>query len=625
MDYPLENLGPDRFQALCQSLLAKLLPDIQCFPLYQSDGGRDALLPSDKDVGEHVVFQVKFVQDPTQVRKLLRALRQEIPKIKELVKAGAEKYYLLTNVRGTGKLGSGSIDTMRDLLKELPISAQCWWRDDICRRLDDAREVKFSFPEALLGTDVIRMMAEGADARGSHREPAVRAFLQDQYDRDKELRFNQIELQSEILDLFIDVPVELSVYADRAYAKESRRTSANDTVADVLTRVAAELPEKDIDNLERLSNGMLFLGPRRGAASFLLHTIAQNSELPFVIEGAPGQGKSTIAQYVCQIHRYKILGKDDDRIDSSHAKAPVRLPFRIECRDLAAWFGGDWPFADSGDTAGKEYPVRSVESFLAAQIAIGAGGSSFDVDDLISIYRATPILIFYDGLDEVADIKRRRRVVDEITRTTNRIGGNAESLQTIVTSRPAVFSNSLGLPEKTFPHLELAPIGIADIKEYAERWLRALKLSQREADDVHDVLERKLNQVHVRELARNPMQLSILLSLIRSHGPSLPEMRTALYDSYVQKAFDREAEKTTVVLDNRDLFIKIHRFVAWILHSEAETRHTRGSIKEDKLRELVQRYLTEMGYESLDVEKLFSGMVERIVALVSRVQGTFEF
>ena len=42
MDYPLENLGPERFQQFCQALLAKEYPDMQCFPVAQPDGGRDA-------------------------------------------------------------------------------------------------------------------------------------------------------------------------------------------------------------------------------------------------------------------------------------------------------------------------------------------------------------------------------------------------------------------------------------------------------------------------------------------------------------------------------------------------------------------------------------------------------
>ena len=629
MDYPLENLGPDRFQALCQSLLAKCLPELQCFPIFQSDGGRDALLPSEGKSEKCVVFQVKFLHNPDQKaphEHLLRLLRQEATKIKNLSNSGVKKYYLITNIRGTGKRDSGSIDTVSKILEKLPIPAQCWWRDDICRRLDDAWNVKLSFPEVLRNTDFIRLMTEGTGGEEHRRRvSALRAFIEDQYERDKELRFNQIELRSEILDLFIDVPVEFPAYAGRGYATEDRFAGRKNTVENILARIAAESSHHDIDDPEPFDYGRPPPGPRLGAASFLLHPLTQGSGLQLVIEGAPGQGKSTIAQYVCQVHRHILLNRPDGRIDSKHNKASVRLPFRIECRDLAVWLTGEWPFGYSEDVPPKEYHTRSVESYLAAQLSTDSGGVSFSVDDLIAILKLIPVLIFYDGLDEVADIKRRRDVVEAIIRGTNRIRRNAQSLLTVVTSRPAVFANSPGLPENAFPRIQLAPIGKTAISEYAERWLKALKLSPRESEDVRGVLDSKLDQTHIRELAKNPMQLSILLSLIRSHGSSLPEMRTALYDSYVERSFNREAEKSLVVRDNRSLFVEIHHYVAWILHTEAETSNTHGRIQEGNLRALVQTYLTVMGHEDVSVEDLFSGMVERIVALVSRVEGTFEF
>ena len=39
MDYPFENLDPERFQNLCQALLTKEFPHVQCFPVAQPDGG----------------------------------------------------------------------------------------------------------------------------------------------------------------------------------------------------------------------------------------------------------------------------------------------------------------------------------------------------------------------------------------------------------------------------------------------------------------------------------------------------------------------------------------------------------------------------------------------------------
>ena len=41
--YQYEQLNPESFQQLSQSLLLKAFPALQCFPVGQSDGGRDAI------------------------------------------------------------------------------------------------------------------------------------------------------------------------------------------------------------------------------------------------------------------------------------------------------------------------------------------------------------------------------------------------------------------------------------------------------------------------------------------------------------------------------------------------------------------------------------------------------
>jgi len=65
MDYPFENLEPERFQQFCQALLVKEFPDVQCFPVAQPDGGRDSpcLFMHGQKEG-FFVFQVKFARKP---------------------------------------------------------------------------------------------------------------------------------------------------------------------------------------------------------------------------------------------------------------------------------------------------------------------------------------------------------------------------------------------------------------------------------------------------------------------------------------------------------------------------------------------------------------------------------
>ena len=620
MDYSLENLGPERFQEICQALLSKAFPSTQCFPVGQRDGGRDAVsygeLHSSREI---LVYQVKFVRHPLAEKEphkwLEKTIEAEAPKVHALVPKGATRYYLLTNVPGTAYPHSGSIDSVQRVLDErLPIPARCWWRDEINRRLDDAWDIKWSYPDVLSGPDILRLVIETAlSDDASRRTAAIRASVRDQFERDKDVRFKQVELQNELLNLFIDVPV---VLPDSSGPKAKQRTEAA-----VFWAIAQE--ESDDSERDRVHPEALTVG----AASLLLHPLAQRYFDRVVIEGAPGQGKSTIVQYICQIHRRRILNESmhDPRIPDTHRTAPVRLPLKIDCRDFSLWLNRHDPFAADDSADPPEQWQGSLEAFLARQIIHHSGGASFTVADLHAVVGLSAVLLVFDGLDEVADFGRRRMVVEEISRGVGRLKDNAASMQTIVTSRPAAVSDSPGLPEADFTHLHLSSIDRQLIGEYAEKWMKARRLEGREASDVRSILKVKLGQPHLRDLARNPIQLAILLSLIQTRGGSLPDKRTALYDSYVDLFFSREAEKSTIVRDHRDLLIDIHRYLAWVLHAEAQAKQTAGSASAEKLRTLVEAYLAEEGHDASLAQRLFTGMVERVVALVSRVEGTYEF
>ena len=63
MDHPYENLDPERFQQFCQALIAKDYPNVQCIPVAQPDGGRDALSylgNNDKYILFHTLVQDRF-------------------------------------------------------------------------------------------------------------------------------------------------------------------------------------------------------------------------------------------------------------------------------------------------------------------------------------------------------------------------------------------------------------------------------------------------------------------------------------------------------------------------------------------------------------------------------------
>ena len=651
--YQYEQLNDESFQQLSQSLLLKEFPGLQCFPVGQPDGGRDAIarhFEDSSDATGFILFQVKFARrelSPSEARKwLLGTLERELPKVRDQIRKGAKRFVLVTNVSGTAHPEVGSIDKLQALLNEhIPIPAQAWWGDDIDRRLDDAWDLKWSYPVLFSGTDLLRFVVETGPSEGrERRRNAISAFLSDQFNSDRDVKFKQAELENDLFDLFTDVPL-----VPRSNLFEGRRREVERLMAAfhrAASTASGEVAPGWVRHLLDMARG----GESRfgiyhsrdetwmGAASLLLDGDFQQAEPLVILEGAPGQGKSTIVQYICQVHRMRILGeKQIGTVDTAHLHSSLRLPFKVELRDFATWLYGGNPFGTANDRDSPETSPNSLEGFLSALVRYASGGSDFNVSDLQATLRLSPALIVLDGLDEVAEIQQRQRVVEEISSAVARLKALAASLQVIVTSRPTAFTNSPVLPRRTFATYSLGSLTRPLITGYADRWLKSRAVDEAAAREVRQILDSKLNEPHLRDLARNPMQLAILLNLIHRRGESLPDKRTALYDSYVEMFFDRESEKAKVVKDNRDLLIRIHRFLAWVLHSEAEVSSDStskgrpsgsslsGTITESDLRVLLREFLERDRSDPDLVEELFSGMVERVVAIVSRVQGVYEF
>ena len=618
MTYYYTALGPERFQQFCQALLVASFPDVQCLPVGQPDGGRDAVLylstrwaaarPSDKK--NQVIFQVKYSRDPSKIDDVSSFLEQtvksELKKIRKLRSMGARKYYLLTNLEGSSHLESGSIDKVNKWLSEkIGIEAHCWWKNDLDRRLDDSSDIKWSYPEILKATDLLQALLEGKLGENEQRRrDAIHAYMSAQYVDDEEVKFKQVELQSKLTSLFVDLPMQV---ASESFEAQSW------TIHQTPLKYSSYYRRLHVDHAIK-------------AADFFL-TREIGSLVPrVVLEGAPGQGKSTITQYVCQVMRILLLGKHHERekLPAPHRRAPVRIPFRVDLRDFSKWVSGKNPFLPRNpDLADDE--VRSLEGFLAAQVRGQSGGHAFSVSDLAAVVRSSHVLLALDGFDEVAERELRNLLVEEISKGIKRLRSlGGYSISTIVTSRPAAFAKSEGFPQDEWRYFELMHLERPQVDEYTNKWMSARQLNVGEQLALREVLSAKLQEPHTQFLSRNPMQLTILLALVHQRGPSLPEKRTALYDTYMDLFFAREAEKSEIVKEYRDLLVDIHRFLAWKLQTSSEGGGT-GSIEYEDLRRILLEYLFTQGEDTTIVADLFNGVIERVGALVSRVQGTYEF
>ena len=470
MTYNYEALNDISFQKFAQSLIVSVHPETICLPVRQPDGGRDALLyHAALERKNFVVFQIKFSTKPKETRErdaIDGLIKSEEKKVATLVQKGATHYYLITNVQGTSHPEVGSIDRVNETLTgRFNIPCSVWWRDDLDARLNNASDVKWSFPEICRATDVLQFLIQRPDYTSDlEAARAITAYMSKQYGDDRDVKFKQVELKRPLTSLFVDIPIGQKGSRPNGTRVQRTRTS-----------------EGRIDQyLQQLDEGLEFETEENHhgglAAGFLLQMPFGNGVTRLVLEGAPGQGKSTVTQFLCQVNRLKLLPlrrTELGSVKSVHSEAPTRAPFRVDMRDFAAWVSGRHPYAKAGETAPPEEGQRSLEGFLTMQIAWHSGGLSLSQHHLLDFFIRAHSVVILDGFDEVADIATRARVVEEIRAAADRLDSHALSLQIIVTSRPAAFANSPGFPEEDWVHLELNDLKESNIHAYKEKWSEA--------------------------------------------------------------------------------------------------------------------------------------------------------
>ncbi|GHF84137.1 hypothetical protein GCM10017566_67690 [Amycolatopsis bartoniae] len=596
---------------------------MQCFPVGMPDGGRDATA-GDTSENDSIIFQVKFARDPSTISDkyewVKKAIEGEVTKVRRLAERGARKYYLVTNLPATSHLESGTIDKVNSFAKEvLSIPFQCLWRDDLDRRLDGEFDLKLRFPHLLTGPDLLRLIWDRASDTHilSEARATIETYLRNQFEADEFLRFKQVDmLSTKLFDLYIDVPAVPS-------PRKRGAPRFSQTYVDTVTRIGRALrrlepEEAAIQAYRRVSEGI-------GASGLFADMIHLTQVPQVVIEGAPGQGKTTLTQYLSQIQRARYLGKLEAlaQLPKTHTSGPIFLPIKLELRDIAVWLKGVDPW--NRDTDARHGQTESLESAIAGHIRRYSGGRQFSVEHVHSLMQSIPILLCLDALDEVADLDDRKRVVEEVEAAITRLSGTPGNLVVIVTSRPTALSNAPTFSPEKFQYYSLASIDPNLAFQYARKWSTARGIREDVRAEIDSILRTKLQSPHMAELAKNTMQLTILLTLISSRGSSLPDKRTELYTAYLEQFLSRESDKDPSVREHRDLLMELHGYLGYYLHANAEGNRSSGRISNENLRQLLVDYLEREEQDTSIVDKIFKAVVERVVALVSRVEGTLEF
>jgi hypothetical protein len=511
-------------------------------------------------------------------------LRSELDRIEERGNR-VDNLVLITNVSLSASYGSGTIDRLHAIAQERPWLKHfaAWGGEELSTFLVAAADVRQAFTHLLTSGDVL---ADLLNRRSTALAQTIALYLTTKFERDRLAILEQAgdagDDKVPLERIFIDLRVQLG-------AEHSASLSA----------------QPDIPNDRDLAKSVSRREPQSALQMFL-----QTPMRKVVLIGGPGEGKSTLGQFLCQIHRAALLGGQVEF--SSEGTVPVvgepRLPFRIVLRELGQWLADAAP--DS----------QTVEAFLASDVT-RASGRRCTSEDVQEIFRTNQTVLVLDGLDEVPESTLREATVNGITEFLGRVETALGSdVQVLATSRPQGYSHEFD--PKAHLHFELMRLTPAQVDEYVNRWLSAKALPEERERRLREVVHDVAQDPQIQALLQTPLQVTIMLIVILAGGTP-PSERESLFHEYVDTIYRRETAKFKEnIRTDRQLLIGLHQYVAMILHAEAVAESVRSSMSDEVFRTRAREYL---GYqdpvsppEAIDrqVDDLVREATDRLVLLV---------
>lgn len=641
MDYDFSGLGTRRFESVVKAIALEVLgPGASVFGA-GSDGGREAIFEGEvpfpstiEKWNGYIVVQAKYKERLEDTSKdadwLISQLRGELKKfLDESRQLRKPEYYIIatnvplssvvTRTSKSGQQVAGGIvkveDYLRTWIKELGLKDfHIWGYSQIAAYLDVFEGIRNRNAAFITTSDVIVQVIESLAPSTRFFEVIHRAMcshlLANQYVRLRDAGHSAVE-PIRVCDVFVDLPLEDSDALRELLSSDGdARTRGRPLVLASLLKV--------------LNSSLDAYGDR-----FI------DAPSRIVLKGGPGQGKSTIGQFLVQGLQSRLLvAKGAPQLAPDVQKIVQAVNGNALARNIRAF---RFPiliqlpvFADriSAKTDIDRYTVLHE---IVRTINRDAAPSNVSPESIRIWLQRYPWFVVLDGLDEVPPGDVRLTLISEIKSFNSELAQAQSDTVVVVTTREQNYRDEL---DKDFwDNWTLAQLDSSEALDYAGALTRYLIPGTEERTRVMSVLSEAGSLEMTRRLMVSPLQVTILVALIDLRG-TLPGDRWQLFNRYFHVLREREEQKgawfSPILKAQRRVIEDIHFLSGFLLHTRGE-RSGGGvaSFTRDEFRDLVKsRFLAE-DEQGDGIEGLITAIdliaTQRLVLLSTRVTGHVAF
>jgi hypothetical protein len=636
----LQGFSTDSFEQFIRALALKVLgPGVTVFG-NGPDGGREATFqgklnfpypPSDLWEGYGVV-QAKFKEKTESTKKdqawAVKQLNDELALWKSGKRNPKPDYFIFcTNVELSSAAKGGraaALKIFEEYKAPLKLKGYAIWdANQLKGYVDGYEEIRKRFSCFFTPGDLLSEFAK-ALVRVPDPDAILTSYLGREILADEDARLSQAGDRSEdrirLASVFMDLPVALTPSAEPPVEeKKLPPASLHDLLRSASYKLdplalyeQRELSDQSKTGLERLYARFLFIG-------------------------GPGSGKSTIGQFLAQIHRAALLDRRPPHRVEEKVRAVVN-DIRHRCKEEVAHWPRTprYPFrvelnAFAKALAADEKGVRTLSEYLRLNLS---GDFELSHEDLRDWLRAFPWLLILDGLDEVPSSSNRREVVAAIQNFLNEARDVEADLMIVSSSRPDGYAGEFDGDEVAQRYL--LPLSKSRALACAQRYVNskaATKGDQRAAEAMATITS-AIEKPLVARLMRSPLQVTFMVTVVAASGkPS--ESRWQLFNDYYRTIYERELHKAVrpfdkVLNERRQDIDALHHRVGFILQCRAESSGgTQADLSMVEFKQLVTECLEENGLVDEELanqrEMILGAASLRLVFLTSRSPGTLSF